>query len=239
MANIRGGIGSNQYRKPKRPAETSRPSVAPDQNLLSQTLPSPSPSNEFARALQLLDRSVDEDTLRRVWEVIGSSPTCDPEQLRQLAKKLLLDAETPGERRIRALDVLVPIINNLSTPPDVFVAVTTSQARHSRGVALSMVYNPACPPEALIWLSRHKDSQVRLDTSQHTQCPPEALTYLAGPQESAATRARVARHPNTPPEVLRALLSDPAKSVSVAAAENPNLPPASRAMWQLVHDQTS
>jgi hypothetical protein len=47
---------------------------------------------------------------------------------------------------------------------------------------------------------------------------------------------RIAGNPNCPPAVLEGLLSDGDRGVALAAARNPGLPAAARAMWQLAHD---
>jgi hypothetical protein len=55
----------------------------------------------------------------------------------------------------------------------------------------------------------------------------------------SSVRTLVAQHPACPVEVLERLLSDRIYPVQAAAANHPTTPRATRAMWQLAHNDSA
>jgi hypothetical protein len=64
---------------------------------------------------------------------------------------------------------------------------------------------------------------------------PAAVVGQLAQDQDEEVRFAVARNPDCPPEMLRRLhlLQDPVRTVAEGAVDNPHLPAAARAMWQL------
>lgn len=103
-----------------------------------------------------------------------------------------------------------------------------------RFVRSEVARNPTCPAEIVLRLARDKDKFVRRATIKRDDALPEALAALAVDPDDDV-RAIVARHPDASVTTLLGLAGDRVRWVAGAARDNPNLPRATLAMWQLVH----
>jgi len=97
--------------------------------------------------------------------------------------------------------------------------------------AYNLVEHPQTPPDVMEQMSRHGDPQVRSRVARRTR-NPQVLQTLAQ-DINKSVRREVASNRRTPLNTLEQLLSDPETRIRAAAAQNPNLPRAARAMWQL------
>jgi hypothetical protein len=95
----------------------------------------------------------------------------------------------------------------------------------------AMARNPKCPPDILETLAAHPDSGARTQAAQRVR-DPQVLRRLAGDPD-VPVRCNVAANRRTPPDTVAQLLRDDSPTVRNAAAANPHLPRATRAMWQL------
>jgi hypothetical protein len=99
-------------------------------------------------------------------------------------------------------------------------------------VRQAVAWNDICAPAMLEQLAEDKVGLVRRAAAWHAACPPSNLEQLA--QDPVhLVRIGVAANPSCPLPILERLLRDSDRQVAQLAANNQNLPPATRAMWQL------
>jgi hypothetical protein len=98
------------------------------------------------------------------------------------------------------------------------------------------VLNPNVPLGILESMANDPDVTVRCGVAVNPGTPPGTLYSLAR-DPSISVRRWVAKNPSVPPDLLEGLLRDDPR-VAKTAADNPNLPSATRAMWQLATQGT-
>jgi len=97
---------------------------------------------------------------------------------------------------------------------------------------------PYAQPQTWTDLAQHEHWEVRQAVASRPDCPPELLRQL-GQDGAGIVRETVASHPSCPLHTLEQLLCDHEYPPAARAAfDNPNLPTALRAMWQLAHGKT-
>jgi hypothetical protein len=150
----------------------------------------------------------------------------DPERLEEMS--------TWSHRRIRA-----EVAANPATPAHVL-----SRFARSRDAALrwSVAGNPSLDAESIERLARSRDTSILFQLAQNPATNATTLQRLArrrggidnSDQEDSISnllRESVAKHPNTPPEVLEKLSDDERLSVTYFAIRNPNMPEESLARF--------
>lgn len=143
-----------------------------------------------------------------------------PEMLEYLAKDL-------------EVEVRLEVAKNYACP----TAVQEQLARDGHnGVRRMVAWNHNCPPAAMEHLAIDSDLFVRRELASNPVCSPDVLERLAGDLDQYVRQMVALRTSN--PALLERLILDRRVIVRQAAADNPNLPQAAFAMWQLAHDHT-
>jgi len=171
-------------------------------------------------------------------EAIASNPACPPETVDWLA----LEADR-WEVRLAAL-----ANPNLSEHAMLRYAMAPRAEAPEPGQDQQDLYqdyadehiaiagNPNCTPKVLLRLSYSPDRRVLNAVAKHLNTPGQVLEGLAlGDYYGTEVRQTAASNPSLPLERIQKLLRDPHRQVAQAAADNPALSPAQRAMWQLAH----
>jgi len=195
-----------------------------------------------ALALPELQRLA-SDQIYTVREAVASNPRCPPQILAQLAHdqdgtvlaavarhpasdtatlERVMDSANRDRSQHTApirLQIELAIVRHLNSSPSLL---------HQLGSENFVLSPPGTELDQRIWIVQA--------VAENPSTQPDTLELLsrhAGWNIDKTVRPRVAAHPNTPVAVLEQMLRDTDPTVIRAAANNPSLPQAVLAMWQL------
>jgi len=220
---LSGGPGTNQYTK--RNAAQPRHVAASRDDLLTQATSSDTAPSQLCY---------------EIWggecTVPVSPPTWSHEQHPTLDHKLTADKYTccsPGLLEQLSQDES-PKVRTLVGDHPLCPAATLERLSQdgNNDVRFAVAGNPNRTPEIAERLSQEEDPSIRWTIAMWPACPAPILERLST-DENPTVRAAVAENKNSTLNVLTPMLYDKTPNVARTAANNPALPPATRAMWQL------
>ena len=115
---------------------------------------------------------------------------------------------------------------NPNTPPDRLEAIAKQCSGQERWFTRSLVAkNPSTPKDTILRLARDPNGPVRIGVVENPSTPIETLTFLAD-DENELVVSEVARNARTPATTLRHLWAESCSSDHrIILASNPNTPP--------------